>query len=93
MSKNKYDDNLISAIKKYIKINAMQTSYRTTFGYGIKRVRFGVFDPPDNRMLDSPEYRAKPVLVAYMNPDGSISVEETEYTDKYMKREKTAIAV
>jgi len=55
-----------------------------------------VFDPPSDWVFvpgvidDSPELRAKPVLIASYREDGSIQVEETEDAKKYLQRTKTA---
>jgi len=52
------------------------------------------YEPFENGGInDSPECRAKPVLIARLLPDGSVTVEETEHTAKYLKRKTETVAV
>jgi len=85
------------AFFKYMFDNQLSTDYETSMGWNNEEAHYGVFDMPpgyvpfaDGAMHCNPEYRAKPVLYARMNGDGSVSVEETEYTDKYMRARETA---
>lgn len=93
MSKPKNEDALRQAIKDYINAHDLRTAYRTTFAIGLSDIVFGVFDPPADYdpslglMQDGPEYRAKPVLIARMDKNGLITVEQTEHTMKYLVRQ------
>jgi hypothetical protein len=93
MKKADYYGSLFrNAFKKYIRENSLTTDYPTSFGCNDEEAHYGIFDlPPDYvhglRLLqDGPEYRAKPVLTARIGSDGHAYVEETEYTDIYMRR-------
>jgi len=77
------------AISQYLGANNLQTDYMKSFSWDEHAGCFSIFDPPESYdpsigIQDAPEYRAKPLLIAAVNPDGSITVKETEHTTKYM---------
>ena len=99
LSKPKYEDELHQAIRTYIREHDYHVSLESIWcyeGYSRKRgilpnVYLAVFDPPpggfpglDAPDWDAPQYRAKPVMHAQLQADGSITVSETEYTQKYL---------
>jgi hypothetical protein len=93
MKKLDFYENLFrNAFKEYLRENALITDYPTSFGCNKEEAHYGIFDLPADYvhglglLQDGPEYRAKPVLTAYIGSDGYAYVEETEYTDIYMRR-------
>ncbi|MDR3122115.1 MAG: hypothetical protein LBU58_12410 [Clostridiales bacterium] len=100
MSIPKHKEPLYKAIDQYIAEHELQTDFETIRGLGGGRnilpyADYAVFDPPPGARpepgtpgSDGPEYRGKLVLIARLQPDGSITVEETEHTDKYMRVHK-----
>lgn len=93
MSIPKYEAMLKTAIDDYMVMNGLCTDYRCHFGTGHHYVGLAVsdlpadYDPELGLMQDGPEYRLKPVLYAYLNPDGTVRIEETEFTNKYLYKE------
>ena len=87
---------LIQAIERHKKANFLVTMYEGVYGGSAQRAYYGVFDPPSDWVFvpgvidDSPELKAKLVLIASYREDGSIQVEETEEAKKYLQRTKTA---
>ena len=82
----------IKAFNQYIGEHFLFTEYETSLGWNNEEAHFGVFEMPpgyvafsDGKMHCDPEYRVKPVLIARIGHDGRVIVEETEYTNKYMK--------
>ena len=98
MSKTKNYGVLKSAIEDFLEFNQLNTDYRSSFAWNPQSMVLAVFDPPadyipnSGLLQDGPEYRAKPVLYAYMNPDGTVRVEETEFTQKYLYSAKALVA-
>jgi hypothetical protein len=101
MSVPKHRDVLFKAIDEYIAANGLMTDLEAHHGisfHGKGRLpsgSFAVWDPPPGGWpepgspgSDGPESRGKLVLIAHFQPDGSITVEETEHTDKYMRAHK-----
>ena len=91
-------ERLKSSILEYLDDKELKTEFETVFGGGINDMYFAIFDPPADYdpclglLQDGPEYRGKPVLWAYMNPDGTVRVEETEFTEKYLYSAKALVA-
>ena len=79
------------AFAKYLNENNLTTNFEKSMGWNNEEAHLGVFDLPpnyipfkDGYMHCGEEFRAKPVLTGIMNPDGTVTVKETEYTKKYL---------
>ena len=91
MAKDKHYSLFRSAIERYMDDNNLRTDYEKSFGWNNEEGRLAVFDVPsgydhDCGLMNDDYSCTKPVLVARIDHDGYAYVEETEYTDKYMRR-------
>ena len=93
MAKFDYQQLYRNAISQYLNNNQLHTEYETSFSWNKEEGCLGVFDLPANYVPfasggidDSPEYKVKPVLIARLLPDNSVTVNETEHTVKYLKQ-------
>ena len=97
MSVPKNWEILKQAIEKYMFDNKYTTEYEASFSGGLDFGVLAVSDPPADfnpslgLLQDGPEYRLKPIFVAYLMPDGTIDVRETEFTQRYTNMNTKAI--
>jgi hypothetical protein len=83
-------EKLLMAISDYLEQNHLTTEYETLQGRMDSVTAYFAVFPPSPPFQDKDE-RGKPVLWARLQEDGTVFVEETEYTNLLMQRHEPEI--